>query len=121
METLIFCGTLTTGGLEETVGPDGLVIEREGRIRRFVDGVEQITFNAWRGLDAGKHVTVVTDRGIFAVTAEGLVLTDIVPGVDLARDILGQIPFAVRVAGDLRRVPAELLVPAGAPAAAATA
>jgi propionate CoA-transferase len=108
---LIFCGTLTTGGLEETLDGSSLQIGKEGRIRRFVPDVEQITFNAQRGLDSGKRATVVTDRGIFAITRDGLVLTEIVPGIDLQRDVLDQIAFPVAVAPDLRLVPAHLLVP----------
>lgn len=117
---LMFCGTLTTGGLEESHGPGGLTITREGRIRRFVQNVEQITFNAQLGIASGKRATIVTDRGIFAVTPGGLVLTQIVPGVDLQRDVIDQIPFAVGVAPDLTVIPAHLMVP-GVPATAPVA
>ncbi|SDX05436.1 malonate decarboxylase subunit alpha [Roseicitreum antarcticum] len=109
---LIFCGTLTTGSLNETLTPDGLVIAQEGRIRRFVKDVEQITFNAQMGLSSGKRVTIVTDRGIFAVTPQGLVLREIVPGVDVQRDIIDQIPFDITVASDVSTVSAALLMPA---------
>jgi propionate CoA-transferase len=108
---LIFCGTLTTGGLEETLSPNGLAISGEGRIKRFVQDVEQITFNAQIGLASGKRVTIITDRGIFSVTPEGLVLQEVVPGIDLQRDLLDQIPFAVEVAPDLKQIASHLLVP----------
>lgn len=108
---LIFCGTLTTGGLVEDLTPDGLVIGQEGRIKRFVHDVEQITFNARLGLESGKRVTIITDRGIFAVTPQGLELREIVPGVDVKRDIIDQIPFTIRVATDLKVVADHLLMP----------
>lgn len=111
LRRLIFCGTLTTGGLEETVGADGIAIAREGRVRRFVPDVEQITFNARDGIAAGKEVTYITDRGLFEGTSEGLRLTDVVPGVDIQRDILDQIGFPVAVASDLRTVPTSFLLP----------
>lgn len=113
VRNLVFCGTLTTGKLEETIGPAGLSIQSEGRIRRFVEQVGQVTFNAPLGLAQGKQVTIVTDRGVFEVTPEGLVLMEIVPGVDVARDVLAQIPFAVRVAPDLGSIDASLLIPPG--------
>ncbi|QYK41733.1 MAG: malonate decarboxylase subunit alpha [Paracoccaceae bacterium] len=109
---LMFCGTLTTGGLEETHGPSGLRIIREGGIRRFVQNVEQITFNARLGIANGKRATIVTDRGIFAVTPGGLVLTEIVPGVDLQRDVIDQIAFPIGVAPDLATVSTDLMVAA---------
>jgi acyl CoA:acetate/3-ketoacid CoA transferase len=108
---LIFCGTLTTGGLEESVGPDGVRISREGRVRRFVEAVEQITFNARLGLAAGKRLTIVTDRGVLTVDRDGLALREVVPGVDVERDILGQIDFPVHVDPELKTVPERLLVP----------
>lgn len=118
---LIFCGTLTTGGLEETLGPDGLAIAREGRIQRFVHDVEEVTFNARLGRAAGKTVTYVTDRGVFDLADDRLVLTDITPGADVERDILSVVGFPMRIAPDLRTLPAALLVPqpAGAGQAAA--
>lgn len=111
VRSLMFCGTLTTGGLEESHGPDGLHITTEGRIRRFVEAVEQITFNAQRGIAEGKQASIITDRGIFDVRPGGLCLTQIVPGVDLRRDLLDRIPFRVEVAADLATLPAELLTP----------
>ena len=113
---LIFCGTLTTCGLAEVLTPAGLVITQEGRIKRFVPQVEQITFNAALGLASGKRVTIITDRGIFAVTPQGLELREIVPGVDVQRDIIDQIPFPVSVVGDLATVPAHLLLQPVTPA-----
>jgi acyl CoA:acetate/3-ketoacid CoA transferase len=114
VRTLFFCGTLTTGGLDETLGPGGLAIAREGRIRRFVRNVEQITFNARLGLASGKRVSVLTDRGVFGVTPDGLELQRIVPGIDLQRDVLDQIPFPVKVAPGLSRIDATLLLPPAA-------
>jgi acyl CoA:acetate/3-ketoacid CoA transferase len=108
---LMFCGTLTTGGLEETLGPDGLTIATEGRIKRFVQNVEQITFNAQLGIASGKRATVITDRGIFSVGPPGLTLQEYVPGIDLRRDILDQIPFPVAVSPNLTAIPSELLAP----------
>jgi propionate CoA-transferase len=113
VRNLMFCGTLTTGGLEETHDENGLTIAKEGRIRRFVEAVEQITFNARLGLESGKTATIITDRGVFSVTPEGLVLTEIVPGIDLQKDVLAHIPFDIAVAPDLKEVDSHLLVPIG--------
>ena len=98
---LFFCGTLTTGGLDETVGNGTLALHREGRIDRFVDTVEQVTFNARRALAAGHEVTFVTDRGVLRLDDEGFELAMIAPGVDLERDLLAHLPFPVRVTSSL--------------------
>jgi acyl CoA:acetate/3-ketoacid CoA transferase len=105
---LMFCGTLTTGGLEETVRPDGLAVQAEGRIRRFVEAVEQITFNGRRGLEAGKQVEYVTDRGVFRLAPEGLVLTEVAPGIDIERGIRAQIGFPIHIDPQLAPLPLHL-------------
>ncbi len=108
VKRLIFCGTLTTGGLDLAIGGGEISVATEGRIARFVNEVEQVTFNASRALAAGHTLTVVTERGIFDVRDDGFVLTHIAPGINLESDILDQIEFDVRVADNLDLLPATL-------------
>ena len=122
IQRLMFCGTLTTGGLEEEIGSNGIRITTEGRIKRFVPDVEQMTFNGRAALAAGKEVSYITDRGTFDLTAEGLLLTSIAPGLDLQTDVLSQIDFPVHVSPSLSRMAIERFLPASvhsAPAASA--
>ena len=44
----------------------------------------------------------MTDRAVFALEDDGLVLIEIAPGIDLERDVLGRMGFRPRVADDLR-------------------
>jgi propionate CoA-transferase len=102
---LFFCGTLTTGGLEETIHQGAVDIRVEGRIDRFVQTVSQVTFNAQRALAAGHEITVITDRCILELRADGFEVVRIFPGVDLDADVLAHIPFPVRtdsVTGTIR-------------------
>jgi acyl CoA:acetate/3-ketoacid CoA transferase len=105
---LILCGTLTTGGLKERMEQGRLEILQEGRIKRFVDKVEQVTFNAPRALARGHMITVVTERGIFSVTKEGFRLDAVAPGIDVRRDVLDQISFPVKVPDKPRLLPEAL-------------
>lgn len=108
---LLFCGTLTTGKLEEEVTPTGLRILQEGRIQRFVPEVEQVTFNGRRAVAAGRSITVMTDRGSFVVDEDGFRLVTIAPGVRLEEDIRAQIPFEILVSPDLRPMSLDLFAP----------
>ena len=104
-----FLGTLTTGGLR--VCPDGqgtLRIDAEGRTRKWVKEVGQITFNGRRAVERGQQVRYITDRAVFELGREGLVLIEVAPGIDLRRDVLEQIGFDVRVSPTLKTMDARL-------------
>jgi propionate CoA-transferase len=111
IRNLVFCGTLTTGKLEERVTPHGLAILHEGRIQRFVRDVEQVTFNGPRAFGDGRSITVMTERGSFAVDADGFRLVTIAPGVRLEEDIRAQIPFEISVDANLRTMSLSLFNP----------
>lgn len=91
---LVFCGTLTSGGLEVEVNSGRLRIVKEGRIRKFVDSVEQISFSGRQARQRGQHVLYVTERAVFRLESGGLELIEIAPGVDLQRDVLDQMGFS---------------------------
>jgi propionate CoA-transferase len=105
---LFFCGTLTTGGLEQDITSDGIAIRKEGRIKRFVQDVDQVTFNGPRAFADGRSISVVTERGIFVVDKDGFRLTRIAPGVRLDEDIRAQIGFPIEVAADLKVMDSRL-------------
>ena len=100
---VVFSGTLTTGGLD--IAPDGrggLVLRREGRTRKWVPRVEQLTFNGRYARQRGQDVMYITERAVFALAASGLELIEVAPGIDVQRDVLEQIEFPIRVAAHAR-------------------
>ena len=110
-ERVVFCGLFTAGDQEITVTPEGLRIDRDGAFVKFVDQVEQVTFNAQQALAKGQRVTAMTERGVFEITDEGPVLTEIAPGVDLERDIFARMGFRPAVSPALAAMPAEIFRP----------
>ncbi len=90
---VVFTGTFSAGGLELELEDGRLRILREGRSGKFVDTVGQITFSGSRAAAAHKPVLYVTERCVFELTAAGLRLTEVAPGIDVARDILEQMAF----------------------------
>ena len=96
-----FVGTLTTGGLDIAVSRDGISIGKEGKVPKFVDEVEEVTFSGPMALERGQHVRFITERAVFALTEEGVELVEVAPGIDPDRDVIAQMGFEPVVADDV--------------------
>lgn len=55
---------------------------------KFVDHVDEVTFNGRRAVAAGKHVFYATHVGLFQLTERGMELVRVMPGIKVRRDIL---------------------------------
>lgn len=107
---VVFCGMFTIGSEEEVV--DGkLHIIKEGTGQKFVDSVEQITFSGDYAKRWKTPVLFVTERGVFHLKDGELVLTEIAPGVDLGRDILGRMEFPPRISPQLKSMDPGMFLP----------
>ncbi len=69
------------------IGHDGLKVVRAGP-PKFVDRVRSVTVSAKAALEAGKRVFFVTNVGVFRLVPEGLLLCEVMPGIDVRQDIL---------------------------------
>jgi propionate CoA-transferase len=95
---VVFCGSFTAGGLEIEAAGGRLQIVREGRSRKFLDHVEQITFSGHYAASVGQTVLYVTERAVFQLTREGgMELLEVAPGIDIERDILAHMDFVPRM------------------------
>ena len=91
---VVFMGTFTAGGLKTSVSNDGkLVIDQEGQVEKFIDHVEHVTFSGHYAMKRGQYVLYITERCVFRLTPDGILLTEIAPGIDLEADILSRMAF----------------------------
>jgi propionate CoA-transferase len=81
-----------------------LRIEKEGKVKKLVNAVEQISFSGPRGVMQGQAITYVTERCVMKLAPEGIVVTEIAPGVELQSHILDQSEFPLIVAPGLKRM-----------------
>ena len=105
---VVYCGTFTAKGLKENIGNGKLEIVEEGKIKKFKQEVEQITFAAEYAAEIGQKVLYVTERAVFELRNGVFTLTEIAPGVDLEKDVLGQMEFRPAIAEDLKLMDARL-------------
>ena len=99
---IVFCGTMTAGGLVTEVRDGKLVIVQEGKRKKFKKIIDEITFSAEESFENGQNVIFVTERCVFALREDGIELIEIAPGVDLDKDILGQMDFRPMIAEYLK-------------------
>jgi len=90
---VVFAGTFTAGGLEVAIEDGKLRIIKEGRARKFVKQVEQVTFSGQYAAQKSQPVIYVTERCVFQLTEHGLELIEVAPGIDIERDILAHMAF----------------------------
>ena len=90
---VVYCGTFTAGGLKVKVGDGKLEILQEGKSKKLVKDVEQITFSGKYAQKVGQPVLYVTERAVFELTPEGVELKEIAPGIDLQTQVLDMMDF----------------------------
>lgn len=101
-KTVVFCGTMTAGGLKLEINDGQMKILNEGKVKKLVKKVGHITFSGDYGRTSGQQVKYVTERAVFELRPEGVTLTEIAPGVDLEKDVLAQMEFKPIISPDLK-------------------
>ncbi len=99
---VVFCGTFTAKGLKTEVKDGKISILQEGKVKKFVRDVQQITFSGDYARKEKKAVFYITERCVFELREEGITLTEIAPGIELEKDILAQMEFQPRIAKELK-------------------
>ena len=111
-QNVIFCGTLTAGGLKIAIENGRLKIKQEGKNKKFVKAVQQITFSGKYALQVGQKVMFITERCVLNLDPQkGLVVTEIAPGIDLKSEVLENIDFEVKVAENIKLMDAKIFNP----------
>ncbi len=98
---IVYSGFYNAGAKMEIV--DGkLRIDKEGKVKKLVKDVEQISFSGPRGKSQGQDITYITERCVLRLVNEGIVVTEIAPGVELQANILDQSEFPLIISPELK-------------------
>ncbi|MCL6705956.1 acyl CoA:acetate/3-ketoacid CoA transferase [Pseudomonas sp. R2.Fl] len=105
---IVFSGWFEAGA-DVQLTADGIRVARPGKFTKMVDRVEHVTFSGRRARVQGQDVLYVTERCVMRLSGDGLVATEIMPGIEPERDIVTASQGRVRVASDAVTIDRRLL------------
>ncbi len=107
---IVFSGNFNAGA-KMRLEDERLMIDKEGKIAKIVAKVDQVSFSGKRARMQGQDITYVTERCVMRLVEDGLMVTEIAPGLDLKRDVLDQAATPLAVASDLKLMDTRLFQP----------
>lgn len=105
---IVFSGFFEAAA-EFDLSANGLRISKPGKFTKMVDEVEHVTFSGRRAVEKGQQVLYITERCVIRLTPEGLVATEVMPGIDAQRDIVTASQGRVKLAENATVMPKSLL------------
>ncbi len=90
---VVFCGTFDAKGSKTDIDEKGVHVVSPGAIHKLVKEVAKITFSGEYARQTKQKVLYITERAVFELTADGVELIEIAPGVDLNKDVLECMDF----------------------------
>jgi propionate CoA-transferase len=105
---IVFSG-LFEAGAEIELTEEGIRVVRPGKFTKMVENVEHVTFSGRRAREQGQDLLYITERGVIRLGKNGLIATEIMPGVDPQADIVYASDGRVQIAPNARKLPKSLL------------
>ena len=107
---VFFMGNFTAGKPkpEIEITGDGLKIISDGTEMKYVKNVQQVTFSGEYAVKSGQEVMYISERAVFKLTPQGLMLVEIAPGIDMQKDVLDKMGFTPLISPDLKTMDSRL-------------
>lgn len=105
---IVFSGWFEAGA-QIDLTPEGIKVVTPGKFTKMVEAVEHVTFSGKRARALGQDVLYITERCVIRLGETGLIATEIMPGIDPARDIFAASGGRVQIAPDAITLPLSLL------------
>jgi propionate CoA-transferase len=105
---VVYYGSFTAGGLRIAIEEGRLIVKQEGKAKTFVNDVEQVTFSSAYATSTKHAVLFVTERAVFEMRNGAVTLTEVAPGVNFERDIIGQMEFFPQISPTLKLMPSAI-------------
>ena len=109
-QRVVFVGTFSAGSIKTQVVSGQLIIKSEAHITKFVQKVQQITFNGVDAVRRNQAVLYITERCVFHMTTLGLELIEIAPGIDMDKDILELMEFRPIISPHIKLMDSRIFI-----------
>jgi propionate CoA-transferase len=100
---LVYCGSFAVKSQQE-ISDTGIRVTEPGNFPKLVEHVQQVSFSGKYALEKGQKVLYVTERAVFQLERQGLVLTEIAPGIRLREDVLDMMEFEPVIHPELKEI-----------------
>jgi propionate CoA-transferase len=109
-KSVVFCGLFGKAG-DARIENGRVQVVGRGRVAKFKNRVEHVTFSGARAAAIGKPVRYVTERAVFGLGPRGVEVLELAPGCDLEKDVLAEMEFRPAIAADLRPMDPAIFAP----------
>ncbi len=101
----VFSGGFTAGKFDIDADNGKLIINKDGTILKFKKEVAKIVFSGPQSVKTGREILYVTERAVFSVNKDGMILKEVAPGVDIEKDILDKMEFKPQMPNSVETMP----------------
>jgi len=84
------------------------VIKKEGKHKKFIRKVEQITYSGEYSVEKKQKVLYVTERAVFTLKDGRMHLLEIAPGIDVKKHVLPFMDFEPVIDGELKTMDSRI-------------
>ncbi|HEY1249389.1 MAG TPA: CoA-transferase [Nitrososphaera sp.] len=88
-----FAGAFSAGQARIDIVNGKLQIVQDGGIQKFIEKVFRVVFSGHQAIKYGHEILYITERAVFRLAKEGVVLEEVAPGVDIEKDIISKMSF----------------------------
>ncbi len=90
---ICFGGAFTAGKSDIRISNNRINIVRDGTTSKFVEKVFKVVFSGHQAIKYGQEVLYVTERAVFRLSENGIVLEEVAPGIDPDKDVYSKMSF----------------------------
>ena len=90
---ICFGGAFTAGKSDIRISNNRINIVRDGTTSKFVEKVFKVVFSGHQAIKYGQEVLYITERAVFRLSENGIILEEVAPGIDPDKDVYSKMSF----------------------------